>query len=118
MPPPKADLVTLCNGAALELFESALAQVNANIKDPNTSATKKRKITISFEMTPYVDRSGANIVVNVESKLSSHNGVNGSMFIHKTGQQFEAYTQDTRQMAMFDEEQQEAAEPSPERKLN
>ena len=46
MPPPKADLVTLCNGAALELFQSALAQVNQNIKDPNTSATKKRSITI------------------------------------------------------------------------
>ena len=118
MPPPKADLITLCNGAALELFQSALAQVNQNIKDPNTSATKKRKITISFEMTPYVDRSGANIVVNVESKLSSHNGVNGSMFIHKQGSIFEAFTQDTRQISMFEDEQEDAAQNETERKLN
>jgi hypothetical protein len=114
---PKADLVSLCNGAALELFQSALNQVNQNIKDPNTSATKKRSITIKFDMTPYVDRSGANIVVNVESKLSSHNGVNGSMFIHKQAGVFEAFTQDTRQIAMFDEESR-VEEPDPEKKLN
>jgi hypothetical protein len=34
---PRADLVTICRGAAMELFQSALAQVNNNIKDPNTS---------------------------------------------------------------------------------
>lgn len=113
---PKADLVTLCNGAALELFQSGLSQAVQNIKDPNTSATKKRVITIKFELTPYVDRSGANIVVGVETKLSSHNGVNGSMFIHKQGQQFEAFTQDARQVSLFEEESEEAEEPDPSRR--
>ena len=48
MPPPKADLITLCNGAALELFQSALAQVNQNIKDPNTSTTKNSRWSTVF----------------------------------------------------------------------
>ena len=48
MPPPKADLVTLCNGAALELLQSALAQVNQNIKDPNTSTTKNSRWSTVF----------------------------------------------------------------------
>ena len=40
------------------------------------------------------------------------------MFIHKTGQQFDAYTQDARQIGMFEEEQEQAAEHDTEKKFN
>jgi hypothetical protein len=101
---PKADLISICRGAAMELFQSALTQVNNNIKDPNTSADKKRKIVLSFEFAPYIDRSGGNVTVKVETKLSSHQGVDGSFYLRKTGAIVEAFTQDDRQMGIFDGE--------------
>jgi hypothetical protein len=99
---PRADLVTICRGAAMELFQSALAQVNNNIKDPNTSAGKKRKIILSFEFAPSLDRSGGTATVKVDTKLSSHQGVDGSFYLLKNGPTIEAFTQDHRQMGMFD----------------
>jgi hypothetical protein len=101
---PKADLISICRGAAMELFQSALTQVNNNIKDPNTSADKKRKIVLSFEFAPYIDRSGGNVTVKVETKLSSHQGVDGSFYLRKNGPTIEAFTQDDRQMGIFDGE--------------
>ena len=62
---PEADLLTICRGAAMELFQKALAVVNANIKDPNTNPTQKRKITLKFDIAPYRDRSGAEVVIGV-----------------------------------------------------
>jgi hypothetical protein len=41
---PEADLLTICRGAAMELFQKALAVVNANIKDPNTNPTQGRPL--------------------------------------------------------------------------
>ncbi len=110
---PKADLVTICRGAALELFQAALNQVNANIKDPNTSATKKRSILLKFELSPYKDRSGAQVAVTVESKLSSHQGVEGTVYLRRVGPGFEAFTQDARQLGMFEEDEAEAEDPVP-----
>jgi hypothetical protein len=75
-----------------------------NSKDPNTSADKKRKIVLSFEFAPYIDRSGGNVTVKVETKLSSHQGVDGSFYLRKTGAIVEAFTQDDRQMGIFDGE--------------
>jgi hypothetical protein len=88
----------------MELFQAALAQVNNNIKDPNTSAGKKRKIILSFEFAPSLDRSGGTATVKVETKLSSHQGVDGSFYLRKNGPTIEAFTQDDRQMGMFEGE--------------
>lgn len=111
---PRAELLTICRGAALELFQSALAQINQNIKDPNTSPSKKRSINIKFEFSPYKDRSGAEVLIGVETKLSSHQGVNGTIFLCKTQTGFEAFTQDISQLEMFDPEAE--AEPAADTK--
>ena len=40
---PEADLLTICRGAAMELFQKALAVVNANIKDPTPIQPRSAK---------------------------------------------------------------------------
>lgn len=104
---PRAELLSICRGAALELFDSALKQVNENIKNPNTSASKKRTISLKFEFSPYKDRSGAEVLIGVETKLSSHQGVNGTIYLRKTSSGFEAFTQDTSQLDMFGGEEED-----------
>lgn len=98
---PRVDLLNICRGAAPDLFHRALQKVNANIKDPNTNSKAKRKITITFEFKPYIDRSGSEVTCIVEQKLCAADPVNGSVYIVKDGPTFEAFTQDTSQMDMF-----------------
>lgn len=99
---PKVDLFTICRGAALQLFQNALDKVSANIKDANTGVNKKRKITLNFEFVPYADRSGAEVVCTVDTKLAGIVGVNSSIYLKKKDGQLEAFTQDTSQLDMFD----------------
>ena len=110
---PEADLLTICRGAPMELFQKALALVNANIKDPNTNPTQKRKITLKFDIAPYRDRSGAEVVIGVETKTSSHQGVNGTIYLRKSATGYEAFTQDVTQMEIFGSEETPAEEPAP-----
>ena len=104
---PKVDLFTICKGAAHPLFQNALEAVNANIKDPNTGVDKKRKITLTFEITPYLDRSGAGVVCSVDTKLAGIMGVESTIYLKKTEGKVEAFTQDTSQADLFDSEPEE-----------
>jgi len=102
------------NGAAVELFERELARILANIKDPNTHATSKRKINLEFVFTPYNDRSGAAIEVKITSKLIATTGVNATMYISRVSGGLAAFTNDGRQGHLQldgpnDEEEEEAA---------
>jgi hypothetical protein len=104
---PKVDLFTICRGAAHPLFQNALDAVNANIKDPNTGIQKKRKITLSFEFTPYKDRSGAAVLCSVDTKLAGVTGVDSTIYLKKTDGVVEAFTQDTSQIDLFEGETEE-----------
>lgn len=109
---PKVDLFTICRGAALQLFQNALDKVNANIKDPNTGVTKKRKLTIQFEFAPYADRSGAEVICTVDTKLAGIVGVNSSIYLKKKDGVLEAFTQDTSQLDMFEGEEVTENQPT------
>lgn len=104
MQAPKVDLFTICRGAALQLFQNALDKVTANIKDANTTISKKRKITLTFEFAPYADRSGAEVVCSVSEGLVGIQGVNSSIYLRKKDGLVEAFTQDVSQLDMFDEQ--------------
>jgi hypothetical protein len=106
-PVPKVDLFTICRGAAYQLFQNALEKINANIKDPNTAAEKKRKISLHFEFTPYLDRSGAEVVCTVENKIAGILGVNSSIYLKKAEGVVEAFTQDVSQLDLFEGETEE-----------
>lgn len=101
---PKVDLFTICRGAAHPLFQNALDAVNMNIKDPNTGIAKKRRITLSFEFSPYKDRSGAAVLCSVDTKLAGVTGVDSTIYLKKTDGVVEAFTQDTSQIDLFEGE--------------
>jgi hypothetical protein len=50
------NLGSIARGAAMEIFELEIAKIAANIADPNTKASKKRKLTLEFTFTPDSDR--------------------------------------------------------------
>jgi hypothetical protein len=108
---PQAERVSLLNlsrGAAIERFDHELSKVLANIKDVNTDAKKKRKITLEVVLTPYPDRTGVDVELSCTSKLASLAPVTGgSMFIAKQGEELAAFTHDLRQEPLFPEEKQE-----------
>ena len=69
LPLEKLDL--LMGGAVQERFRIALAEVLANIRDPNTRATEKRSITLTITLAPYATRDTAQMDFAVKTKLAA-----------------------------------------------
>lgn len=110
MPETRAEIVTLsniANGAAVELFDHELKRVMANIKDPNADAKKKREVTLKVTLSPYADRSGAEMSLSVVSKTVPVNGVRGTIFVARDEGEYKAFSHDTRQEEMFAQEKAE-----------
>jgi hypothetical protein len=59
----------ICSGAFREIFERELREVLKNIKDPNTPPQAKRTMSFTFTFKPFVDRSGAEIELYLETQL-------------------------------------------------
>jgi len=66
-----ADLSTLGAGAAAEKFQAELAKVLDNIRDPNTDAKAKRKITLEYLFIPAEDRERVLVAIAARSSLPS-----------------------------------------------
>lgn len=93
-------LTNLAQGGLVELFDHEMGRVMANIKDVNADPRKKRRITITLDMEPYSDRSGAEITVKVESKLIAVNAIKSNLFVSMVDGQFTAFTRDIRQQEL------------------
>ncbi len=83
-----ADLATInignvCDGAALESFDTALQKVLANINDPNTSATKTRTITLTISITPKEDRTQLNTKFSCTTSVAAPIPSESRMFVAK-----------------------------------
>ena len=102
--PQKVSLATICGGAVAEVFDRELQEVLKNIDDTNTTPDAKRKITLTFDIEPMADRSGAAVTFSCGSKLAPVAHVKSSVFLHRDGGQLAAYAADVRQQAMFGEE--------------
>lgn len=63
-------LESLDSGGALELFHGGLARALANIQDPNTGATVTRKIVLTVEIKPNVQRSQGALKYSVKETLA------------------------------------------------
>jgi hypothetical protein len=64
----KMSLATIKDGAAVEMFDLALARVLANVADINTDI-KPRKITLTVTITPNKDRSIIGISIGCDPVL-------------------------------------------------
>lgn len=90
-------LESIAAGAASELFDHALAEVLANIRDPNTDAEAKRTIKLEFVFNPHRSRNEAAVSVEVSSKLAGVLPASGYLFVAREDGQLVAYTNDVQQ---------------------
>lgn len=107
-PTPADDFYALNIGNILggkfpERFDEAVKQLISNMRDPNTPADSKRKITFEFTFAPTEDRQTAAVLLTVKLKLASLEGVAGTIYVSKAEGTLKAYTRDLRQEVMFDE---------------
>ncbi len=72
-------------GEAIEYIDSQIQKIVDNINDPNTEATKKRKLTVSIEFVP--DATRDMVIFNVEAKRSvaPDLGVTASVYVQQSG---------------------------------
>ena len=98
----QVNLGNLCGGAIEEVFQREFASVLANIADVNTNPEAKRKITLEFTITPFEDRSGAQVTFACKSKTVPVEAVKGTVFLERKGLSFVAVPHDPKQIRMFD----------------
>jgi len=91
------NLNNLAKGAVMELFEYELGRVVGNIRDPNADTKKKRRITVSVDIAPYSDRSGAEITTTVVARLVPINAVKSTLYVGMVDGEPKAFTRDIRQ---------------------
>lgn len=77
----KKSILQMARGAFQERADYEMTGLLANILDPNTSATAKRKLTIALELKP--DDSRQNISVNcvAKSTLAATNPVTTALYV-------------------------------------
>lgn len=77
----KKSIVEMNGGAFLERIDYAMSQVFDNILDPDTKATAKRKLTITFTLAP--DDSRTNIITDLVIKptLATTNPIVTSLYV-------------------------------------
>jgi hypothetical protein len=102
--PDEVSLATLRSGAAVEMFDAALAKVLRNIADVNTPATAERAVTLTVKFHPGEERDEASYSVHVVPKLAADKPATGNMFVGRRGTRVVAVANDPRQPDMFDPE--------------
>lgn len=95
-------LESLGQGAAVELFQEALADVLNNILDPNTKAATARAVTLTVTFKPDEDRTFANAVIDVKAKLAPAKGVGTAVYIGRHAGMPVATERDVRQLRFDD----------------
>lgn len=73
-------LDTLANGAVVELFESAVAQVLENVQDLNTDWKARRKIVLELAFSSDEERQVGDVEVKCSTKLAGMKGVRTVVF--------------------------------------
>lgn len=66
-----ATLFSIGGGVANEKFVAEFEKILANIRDPNTEAKAKRRITLDFVFHPSEDRSQVLVAITGDSRLSA-----------------------------------------------
>ena len=101
MEPESITLTTICNGGVPEVFARELAEVLANIADPNTEADKTRGLTLKFTFKPLDDRTGAIVSFSCRPVLQPVKVATSPVFLSRHSGQLQAYALDHRQVSMF-----------------
>ena len=74
-------ILQMARGGFLEVTDLEMTKAIANIMDPNTSATAKRKITVTIELKPDDSRQNVGVSYSVKSTLAATNPVTTSLYV-------------------------------------
>jgi len=77
----EASLSKLSNGAIVERFDELLADVIANLCDPNTDPKAARQIVIKATFKGNAERSLSSVSIDCHTKLASANKLQTSLHI-------------------------------------
>lgn len=75
------DLSEVADGGVQVKLNRALKQVADNILDPNTDATKKRKVQINISIAPNEKRDASDVTVEVKTTLAPEVGIPTTMLL-------------------------------------
>jgi len=95
-------LISLNQGAAIEMFDKALTKVLSNIADPNVDAETKRTVTLTVEFTPSKNSKRCGVVIKCEQKLAAHKAAETSVFFGKVEGELKFVEADPDQGMLFD----------------
>ena len=109
----KTSILQMARGAIQERIDYEMAKVIDNILDPNTSAQKKRKLTLTIELQPDDNRQTVFVNCTAKSALCPTNQVSTSLYITGDGATGEVVAVEMvpnvpGQQDMFGEEQEAA----------
>ena len=103
----KRSILQMARGAIMERADYEVTKAIENILDANTSATAKRKITITLELKPDDKRQNISVSVTAKSALVPTNPVVTSLYIADSDNVVEMVPQIPGQLGI-DETEQEA----------
>lgn len=116
--PMPLSLNTICEGQIPTVFTRELREVLDNIADPNTAASKTRTITLTLNLKPLDDRSGAVMSFTCKSKLVPVSVAASTCFLSRHTGRLEAYGMDTRQGVLFGQSPESAPAPIDSKVIN
>lgn len=85
------------NGAIPELFAKLNAQIMDNIRDANTTPTKKRKMQITVTYAPSADRKSAQVMLDTKLTLAPPETTIGTIHIAKIKGKITGFVHDPAQ---------------------
>ena len=77
----KKSILEMAMGAIQERVDYEMGRVLANILDPNTKATAKRRVTVTLDLVPGADRKTIIVSATAKAALVATEPVTTSLFI-------------------------------------
>ena len=105
-------LLEMARGAIQERFDYEMSKVIDNIRDENTKATTKRKLTLVVEITPDDNREIFTVSASAKSTLAPTTPVTTALYLNEQDGEacaVEMVAQNPYQQSMFGEDQEPPA---------
>lgn len=95
-------LVSIGQGALVQLFDIELERVLKNIADPNTDAKSTRVITLKVTIKPNEERSIGDVHLSATSKVASSKPTTTIVYMGRSKGQLMAVESNPAQSSLFD----------------
>lgn len=99
-------ILQMARGAIQERADYEMSRLLANILDPNTSATAKRKLTLTLELKPDDERQTISVTCTAKSALAPTNPVATMLYVADEENVVEMVPQVPGQTELFGGEQE------------